>query len=218
MWKLPSCAFCENAVFHLGCSWRVQSSLRLYRHDTVVTLLESITSVAGQRHLHALICYQVSGIISYLDWGTFSHRLFLQAPSKQKGKEKSTKQRQRSMLLDLIKPLSHGPLMRITSRLNPDRIWISCIHTDSLIPIKDSSAWSDLTRQWSRRINCLVEWNDSNATARILQEWAYLQKDRRGALKAGNCARMEAMLRQTEGAEKDLQRHTGQAAQGAVQA
>ena len=28
--------------------------------------------------------------VSYLDWGTFSHRLFLQAPSKQKGKEKST--------------------------------------------------------------------------------------------------------------------------------
>ena len=41
--------------------------------------------------VHSGIRYQVS----YLDWGTFSHRLFLQAPSKQKGKEKSTKQRQK---------------------------------------------------------------------------------------------------------------------------
>ena len=47
----------------------------------------------------------VSGIryqVSYLDWGTFSHRLFLQAPSKQKGKEKSTKQRQRSVKWESI--------------------------------------------------------------------------------------------------------------------
>ena len=40
--------------------------------------------------------------VSYLDWGTFSHRLFLQAPSKQKGKEKSTKQRQRSVKCESI--------------------------------------------------------------------------------------------------------------------
>ena len=32
-------------------------------------------------------------------------------------------------------------------------------------------------------------------------------------LKAGNRVRIEAMLRQTEGAEKDIQRHTGQALQ-----
>ena len=47
----------------------------------------------------------VSGIryqVSYVDWGTFSHRLFLQAPSKQKGKEKSTKQRQRSVKCESI--------------------------------------------------------------------------------------------------------------------
>ena len=47
----------------------------------------------------------VSGIryqVSYLDWGTCSHRLFLQAPSKKKGKEKSTKQRQRSVKCESI--------------------------------------------------------------------------------------------------------------------
>jgi len=32
--------------------------------------------------------------VSYLDWGAFSHGLFLQAPSKQR-KEKSTKQKER---------------------------------------------------------------------------------------------------------------------------
>ena len=31
--------------------------------------------------------------VSYLDWGAFSHGLFLQAPSKQR-KEKGTKQRE----------------------------------------------------------------------------------------------------------------------------
>ena len=51
------------------------------------------------------VCEEVSGIryqVSYLDWGTFSHRLFLQAPSKQKGKEESTKQRQRSVKCESI--------------------------------------------------------------------------------------------------------------------
>ena len=32
--------------------------------------------------------------VSYLDWGAFSHGLFLHAPSKQR-KEKSTKQKER---------------------------------------------------------------------------------------------------------------------------
>ncbi len=37
----------------------------------------------------------IQGIrVSYLDWGAFSHGLFLHAPSKQR-KEKSTKQKER---------------------------------------------------------------------------------------------------------------------------
>ena len=32
-----------------------------------------------------------------------------------------------------LKPLSHGLIIRIRSGLNPDRIWISCVHTDRLI-------------------------------------------------------------------------------------
>ena len=35
-----------------------------------------------------------------------------------------------------LKPLSHGPLIRIKSGSNPDRIRISCVHTSVLIRIK----------------------------------------------------------------------------------
>ena len=34
---------------------------------------------------------------SYVDWGTFNHRLFLQSPSKQKGKERSTNRENRKV-------------------------------------------------------------------------------------------------------------------------
>ena len=37
--------------------------------------------------------------------------------------------------LSMFKPLLHEALIRIRSGSNPDRIWISCVHTDRLIRI-----------------------------------------------------------------------------------
>ena len=42
----------------------------------------------------------------------------------------------------ILKPLSHGPLIRIRSGSNPDRIRISCVHTDRLIRI---NMWVETT-------------------------------------------------------------------------
>ena len=76
------------------------------RVETTLHTSADLRSQAGNVNTIRLVTHiQISGIryqVSYLDWGTFSRRLFLQAPSKQKGKEKSTKQRQRSVKCESI--------------------------------------------------------------------------------------------------------------------